>query len=261
MTFLPQLATAGVPLAVGPDRHLNPLLGSYINDAAWQVEEKYDGIRMVGTGRRGCLNRNMDTLTKPIPTAVRKYVESMPEGVLLDGELVGERWHVFDLLIVGRLHAPLHARQDMLATFLTRYADASVVRVQPAVTSAEKITLVHDVLMGGREGVLLKSRTAPHTSGRSLTWLKVKNTRTVDAVISRLHTDREAADVSVLVDPASKRWKVIGTVSMVGRRAKKGDVVEVEYLYMRDKLVQPRILRVRDDKRADQCTPDQLTIN
>lgn len=254
-SFSPQLATASFPLGIEKARKrvLNPLLDPYVTNDAWQVEQKFDGVRML-LSRQGPRNRTMQPLTKPVPTPVRTLGAAMPSGVLIDGELVGETFFVFDLLVNGRLHLPLFQRQAMLRAYLGTLSEhPAVQQVEPATTTRMKQLLLQAALDRAAEGVLLKQRNMAHHNGRSSGWLKVKNTRTVDCVLTYIHRDRAAGDVSVLKDG---NWTVIGTVSLNGKDASIHDVVEVEYLHFTSRLVQPRIIRTRTDKSPTECTYD-----
>ncbi|BDS08535.1 hypothetical protein NT6N_35750 [Oceaniferula spumae] len=70
-----------------------------LTDKRYCLQEKHDGRRLMirktgnqitGINRRG--------LVVSIPNTIRQAVDKLPVDVLLDGEVVGETYHVFDLL-------------------------------------------------------------------------------------------------------------------------------------------------------------------
>lgn len=167
-------------------------------------------------------------------------------------------------------------------------------RLMPqARTHLSKVRLVQGVRAAGAEGCVFKRADSTYQPGvRSANWLKLKFYKEVDCVVTALGTGgAKNAELAVCsedpcavcagtglvsdldVDPeyfvdapcpkclgAGLDLLDVGRTSMIGKdeRIRVGSVVEVKYLFYDDKLNQPSILRMREDKTPDQCKFDQL---
>jgi hypothetical protein len=132
---------------------------------------------------------------------------SIPEGMVLDGELVpndGEGHEVvahyrsacpeklkfvaFDILQhkgMSTLAMPQWRRRDLLVEYLMEAKFA----VNPDIVAAQIFTadfgkVLKDALAQGREGLIFKNTDSKYTPGSRSAWLKCKATETVDVVIT-----------------------------------------------------------------------------
>jgi ATP-dependent DNA ligase len=243
----------------------------------WAAETKLDGVRCVAEISNGVatlMNRNGKPLaaasTNAHRPAIKKALEAaFGEGLwVVDGEIMsdGHYW-LFDVILADSMHdarAPLHERRETLEAMATLFswdAPDSLIRVvTQAVDAQDKQMLLDSIIRIGGEGVMLKHVDAPYAIGKRVrTGLKLKLTKTVDAVVTERdsddHTNAHLAVYKdgVLVD--------IGKCSMLGKAdAQVGDVVEVKFLYVgaNGRLYQPRMLRIRDDKLPGECLYSQL---
>lgn len=239
-----------------------------LNDPQWFFQQKLDGDRLmvhVNDGAVSALNRNGEFRRNSVPRFVLDQFRGLSGEWFFDGELLGETFWVFDMPRAGTVVGPdntFEFRLDMLDVVMNRaQMDRRWVRLLPtARTVGDKMRLVRQVVAQGGEGAILKHRSSTYRPGcRSDQMLKFKQWNTVDVVISAVRVNGHNNCEYAALD--GDRWVMVGSCSLEGKPAVKiGDVVEVKYLYASEdrKLYQPSLLRIRDDKPAEQCTIDQL---
>lgn len=233
----------------------------YARDGNWAAEPKLDGHRILLFGTEGTVHargRSGGAYGNTLPAQVKRI--SVPEGWTVDGELVNGKLWAFDVIAPGRQRLPLTARRRLLEGLVAAIGSPALGLVPQAVGEQAKADLITRVIQERREGFVLKCLQASYTGGRSRAWLKVKLTSTLDAVVLDVRRDgKDAADLGLVKDG---QLVGVGRVSTVGKNVARGDVVEIRYLYAADpdkpRLFQPRVLRVRTDKRPDECTISQL---
>jgi len=203
----------------GMPSRLEPMLATLadhpFSDPNWLFEIKWDGVRALARIENGALalrSRNSIDITKRYPE-----LASLPDALaarqaILDGEIVAldaqghsdfellqERMHVrapseslvtqirvvyfaFDLLYCDGYdlrEAPLLERKQLLQRLLYtserfRYADHQLEHGKELFALAEQ---------NGLEGIVAKRADSPYVSDRSPYWVKLKSTKTVDAVV------------------------------------------------------------------------------
>src|SRR5712671_1934830 len=208
---------------------LEPMLATLadhpFSDPNWIFEIKWDGVRALARIENGDLalrSRNAIDITKRYPE-----LASLPDALaarraILDGEIVAldaqghsdfellqERMHVrapseslvthmpvvyfaFDLLYCDGYdlrEAPLLERKQLLQRLLYtserfRYADHQLEHGKELFALAEQ---------NGLEGIVAKRADSPYISDRSPYWVKLKITKTVDAVVSGWTESRTSA--------------------------------------------------------------------
>jgi len=185
------------------------------SDPNWLFEIKWDGVRALARIENGALalrSRNSIDITKRYPELVSLPSALAARQAILDGEIVAldaqghssferlqERMHVrapseslvaqirvvyfaFDLLYCDGYdlrEAPLLERKQLLQRLLYtserfRYADHQLEHGKELFTLAEQ---------NGLEGIVAKRAESPYVSDRSPYWVKLKITKTVDAVV------------------------------------------------------------------------------
>lgn len=259
MSFVPMLATNCENLDA---------LSSFVTDDAWALEQKIDGHRraLVAGDRIVPVNRRGEPST--LPPMVQAGLTPLPDGFVLDGELLDDVLYVFDLPRAATLLAPtasLVERREVLERLFSLWEhDEAVVRLLPSARSAaDKQALVDAVVGTHGEGFVAKHCDDTYREGkRSPAWRKVKLTSCADVVVVAVSPDgRENYEIAVVDGGA---LVPVGSIAWNHRRSDGllavGDVVEVRYLYVgaQQRLVQPRIVRRRTDKTAAECTADQL---
>jgi bifunctional non-homologous end joining protein LigD len=185
------------------------------SDPNWLFEIKWDGVRALGRIENGALalrSRNSIDITKRYPELAALPAALAARQAIIDGEIVAldpqghssferlqERMHVrapgeslvtqisvvyfaFDLLYCDGYdlrESPLLERKQLLQRLLYtserfRYADHQLEHGKELFALAEQ---------NGLEGIVAKRADSPYISDRSPYWLKLKITKTVDAVV------------------------------------------------------------------------------
>lgn len=256
-------------LAGADHRELERLMTS----EEWVGEQKLDGARILARvtpeGRHEFLSGNgtpsrhttstqwFDQLSRALPAADAPY--------MFDGELLwtGHLW-VFDIVEAGDMAVrsmELADRRRLLeATFEAADIGGCVHLLPQARSDAEKLRLLRWVHEKGCEGLVLKRQDGTYDEGvRPEHSLKVKFRKSVDCVVTARDVNGKLNARLAVFDRGELRS--IGGCSMIGKPdAKVGDVVEVGYLYATEELTlyTPSLTRIREDKRAEDCTIDQL---
>lgn len=185
---------------------------------------------------------------------------------LFDGELVGDTLHLFDLVRGGQgavTQFQPYIERSLALRLLTQVIDlpANVRIVDQAIGTDAKRALLEQTKADGGEGIMLKALGAPYVSGRSdRCGVKVKLTKDVDLIVMSLAFNGKENAVLGAVAPHGQVVEV-GRCSTIGKsKVQPGDVVEVRFLYVgaNGRLVQPRMMRVRRDKQANECLLEQL---
>lgn len=205
--------TGAMPSRVEP--MLATLADHPFSDPNWLFEIKWDGVRALARIENGALtlrSRNSIDITKRYPELASPPSALAARQAILDGEIVAldaqghssferlqERMHVhapseslvtrirvvyfaFDLLYCDGYdlrEAPLLERKQLLQRLLYtseqfRYADHQLEHGKELFALAEQ---------NGLEGIVAKRADSPYVSDRSPYWVKLKITKTVDAVV------------------------------------------------------------------------------
>ncbi len=159
----------------------------------WLFEQKFDGIRLLAY-RRGdevqLFSRNR--LPQHLPS-IASAIASLPvSDVILDGELVGGRYYIFDVMwLDGRnvMMLPLEERRALLAAL-------------PLEPPLRRVSLLDEAspweraAREGWEGVIAKRRGTPYEQRRSPHWLKMKCEAAQEFVVGGF-TDPQGARVGL----------------------------------------------------------------
>ena len=192
-----------------------------------RLEHKLDGVRVLALinvlgctlySRNGKIFENFKEIQEHLSTQRYHLMDriKMPfgasEGIILDGEIVGESfqklmkqahrksdanttgmvYHVFDLIPVtdfrrGHYNMQQNRRLDVLEK-LTPSLDSGLVQIMPGVTVDLDLAEGHDIMRRfaedsvaqGYEGIMIKDLEAPYECRRSSFWMKWKPVITVD---------------------------------------------------------------------------------
>lgn len=238
-----------------------------IDDNNWYGQQKLDGDRLlihVNDGEVRALNREGEIRRNLVPAKVLREF-GFPGEWYFDGELMddGTLW-LFDLPFAnGQVTGehPLSFRVEVLERLFASWQPSPCIRLLPTMRQpAPKRELFEKLRAAQAEGMVFKRADGLYRSGkRSQSMLKAKFTTTADCVVTAVRPEgRENCLLGLFEDGT---MVPVGSVSLVGRPAvSPGDVIEVRYLYAgtNRSLVQPVMLRRRDDKSAAECTVDQL---
>ncbi len=238
------------------------------HDPAFAAQEKMDGERRLLEHKDEALlgiNRNglYVAVTEPVANAAR----TLPDDCfVVDGELIGDRMHVFDLLENASgdvMHLPYRERLELLQEwFESPPVQDAIVLVPTAYTTADKLALVESVRKKGGEGVVFKNLNASYTAGKPNSGgnaLKFKFYNTCSAIVRRVNEDKRSVSLSL---NEGDEIVPIGNVTIPPNHAMPpvNAVVEVRYLYafVGGALFQPVYLGRRSDIDPVDCTVTQL---
>ena len=279
---------APAPTPTPAPRRLLPMLATevaaaqlirYAADANYIFECKLDGHRVmlvVDGGQATALGRNGQPSQHNARFQDRRHAPELARlskmrHVVLDGELVGEVFWVFDMpqlewsggieLTFDENEAWEIRRRALGLVFQAWRPDPNLFRLLPYAEGEEdKLELARKVKAELGEGIVIKRAQAPYQWGaRNQDTLKAKYVNEADLVVKALgHAGKDNAVLGA--------WKdgnliEVGRCSTIGKQAVRiGDVVCVRYLYLGagNRIVQPRLMSVRTDKDVRECTFDQL---
>jgi bifunctional non-homologous end joining protein LigD len=201
------------------------------DDHSWSYEVKWDGMRVLATCSRGRLRltgRSGTDVTSRFPELVEATPEHLPEGSVVDGEVVlldaagkpsfsllapriqkaragagGVRpvsYLAFDVLRVGGDEVLDRTYDDRRALLRDLVTDGA--RISVPGSFDDGTALLASTVTQGLEGVVAKRRRSRYRPGvRSPDWVKVPNRRTMSVVIggwkSRADTPSRLASLLV----------------------------------------------------------------
>ena len=230
----------------------------YLTDDDWGAQEKFDGRRMTvrkATYDVTAINKKGQFIG--FPDAIAKAVEGFMSSFLTDGESIGERLFVFDLLELNGTNLrplPYATRLANLIDLLGLGHSETVVVARTAIGTAAKRKLMADLKAAGKEGIVFKRMSAPWSAGRPESGgpaLKCKFWSSISCVVSSQNAKR-SVNIQLEGQPIGKV-----TIPPNHNIPGVGQVVEVKYLYVVGQggsLYQPIYLGPRDDVDADECT-------
>lgn len=251
--LLPQL------LNVVDDREVAGLIAN----PAWCVQEKFDGRRMLLRK----IGETVEAINKlglivGLASPIAEAAVALPGDFVLDGEVIGDRLWVFDILGVGGAELGAKSYRDRYAALTGLVGSEGVIVAVPCWTgAADKADNLDALKSRNAEGVVFKHLDAAYAPGRPAsggTQRKYKFVATLSAVVEKVNAKRSVA-VSLL---DGEEWTPVGNVTVPANQTVPlpGEVVEVRYLYAipGGALFQPTLLGVRDDIETQECVVAQL---
>lgn len=247
---------------------LNPIdeydVEKYLKDPAWGAQEKKDGKHvMIAVSNGEAKASNRKGLQIGIPDAISKEAIKMAAS-LLDGEAIGDVFHVFDMPNAG---CGYKKRYDHLCT---TYGDAErdAIKLVPlAVTEKEKRELYARLKKEGKEGIVFKKLDAPYKPGRPSSggdMLKHKFYATCSCMVVAGRDGKRSIGLALndVKGPRDISVVNVGNCTVPANQPipKAGDIVEIRYLYAYKggSLYQPTLIGIRDDLDQVACDMDQL---
>ena len=258
-----------------------------LRDDKYVAEQKMDGTRVLITierGRYSAAHRDGGPLKHtaatqhlyPIYDALQPlaYLTTATDGkMVLDGELLIDtgRYYLFDIPGWWKSETPYiepehqyRRRRAVLSSLAMPLTDPVHVVPMAHGEDAKRALLASSANV---EGIMLKDLTAAYSPGSRVSHsVKVKHVKTADVVVIRAERGvseigRETGSATFGVHDDVGALVPLGSCSLIGKpHVEPGDVIEVAYLYRPTdgSLVQPRLVRTRDDKSPHECTFDQF---
>lgn len=223
-----------------------------LNGKDWSMQEKVDGVRFMLESKGGKLRGyNRRGAEVAVPNDVRDFFEGVEGDFTVDGELVGDVLHCFDLVDADKGFAE---RFRELCALLPAKLGSSVRLVSTADTRDDKRRLYNSVVETKGEGVVFKRKEARYVVGRPSSggdYLKFKFCETASCQVVNVN-DKRSVGIALKSDvglvPAGNV-----TIPPNHEVPTVGSVVEVRYLYAFEPatLYQPVYLGVRNDCEVD----------
>lgn len=240
-------------------------LDDLLTDPRWVAQEKVDGDRLlvvVTDGQVVALNRSGQPKTTNLTADMLAPFTAFTSGRwVFDGEIVNRTLHLFDLAEANgyvTTDTPFFERHEALTVIVALLASDHVHLVPvygPA--SRDKNLLLDSVTDDQGEGLIFRERTARYSYGHRGNGLrKHKFINEADCYVAAVPTEKSS--VTLAVKDSNGSEVIVGHASTIGKTTVTvGDVVEVRFQAVLDPanptMIQPRILRRRTDKTADEC--------
>ena len=234
-----------------------------INDDAWWAQEKYDGKRMLIRKEGDVITAiNRRGLSVGAPEIIIDTAKSMDDDFIIDGEAIGERLFVFDLLKYNDEDTREYSYEKRLSILETmKFPDPAITVIDTARTKKEKLNLLTMLIFDNREGIVFKKHSAKYTASRPNSGgpqLKYKFYATATVLVLEVNIQR-SVQIGVL---SNKKWIPVGNVTIPPNKEipHTNSPVEVRYLYAYKggSLYQPVYLGERHDMEQKDCVISQL---
>ncbi len=240
---------------------LNPIdeesLPSFIANTNWMMQEKLDGKRiMVKVDFRFPQASNRKGQKVAIPDEVFLELKKF-DDCILDGELVGTTYYVFDVLEYAGQDLRSQTCEERFWVLCDKVIGDNVLNYIEMVTTAftpeQKAEMVAD--LRHKEGVVLKKIQSTYLPGRPNKGgdqLKCKFWESCSCMVTKIN-DKRSINVSVIDEYGIQVNVGNVTVPPNYELPTPGAIVEVKYLYFYPggSLYQPQYLGVRDDVGVD----------
>lgn len=255
---LPQTANYKVP-------DTQTLIGLIISDE-FAMQEKIDGRRlMVLKSEHGVVGYNKKYEAIDMPGWIYDTMAVLPgHPWVFDGELTDKGYHVFDLVDAPGDRASgrtFDERILMLSALIGSLGQDRLHSVSLWFEPKDKLMELLRLKNEDAEGVVFRPRNSSPFYVSTL--YKYKFYGTVDAIASELLVDgRRTVELELLRD---HEYVSIGRCKVdydIQEKMKPNTVVEIRYRKVSEagRLIEPVFQRIRYDKRAYECTYDQLAI-
>lgn len=266
-----------------------------VDDGDYALEEKLDGHRTLVHKPAGeaafVINREGDPsqhndkflstpITSSLPSRRARELSRIPHDVILDGELIGDVLHIFDMPYcagIGQVSPEdpwEHRRANLVRLLLDWEPDPTLfLLVESALDPEAKMELALRCLKEkaaglDTEGLMAKLRSGAYKPGkRSTDSLKVKFEEEIDVEIDSLRFEgRDNAVLAVYDDNGAK--VLVGRAKTSAKHDPKvGEVWTVRFLRFNEhdtndpsgRLYQPRFICKRTDKAPTSCLYSQFT--
>jgi bifunctional non-homologous end joining protein LigD len=256
-----------------------------LDDKNWWLQVKENGRRwriLKADGRVIAINRKNESVGLPAPIA--QAVLALPTAsCLLDGEeMPGGEYVAFDLLDLAGIPdlrtRPYCFRFYQLLTLL-KDTDGAIRPVKTWFDSAAKHAGFAELKQRRLEGAVFKRIDAPFKPGQNGQHLRYKFVKSLTAKIvpKKAKDEAEGHDSAALALFDGAKWVEVAHASLIGKlkllppAQRKGwqwmgKIVEISYLYgygakSAPRLVQPRIVAVRDDQAESACLLKQVQFH
>lgn len=255
---------------------LNPIskeeLEQYITDDDWGLQEKMNGERRLVKKRRlepdnplteMVTGINRKGFVVPMPSAIREDLRAIEGNFLIDGEIIGVKIYLFDILELNGKdlrNISYQKRYDELCQLIT---DTESVKIVPLVTGTkDKENTFKNLEYQNVEGVVFKLLSSPYQVGRPNSGgnqVKFKFWKSATCIVLAQNEDKRSVQLGVLDKGAVVE---VGNVTIPANYdiPTPESIVEIRYLYAYKggSLYQPQYEGIRADMNEEDCLIGQL---
>lgn len=234
----------------------------FIQDDEWMMQEKHDGRRLMFKKTKDEATAiNKKGLSIAVPESVSSLIQSVPEDVLVDGEIIGENYYIFDILEYNGKDLRSQSAKERFEVLASIPALKDNV-VETYFNTQDKTAFFEKLKEAKREGAVFKKIGSAYVPGRpasggnqrkykfwaSLTAKVMGQHKTKRSVNVGLYKDGELVDMGKVTIPANYDIPDVNAY------------VEVVYLYCEvgGKLYQSKYKGIRDDQDDTDCGYGQV---
>lgn len=238
----------------------------YCDKSDWIAQEKMDGVRfMLHKVGDKVTSYNRRGVYANIPVEIYNLVKNLDTDFFIDGELVGDKMYVFDILEFDGedyRNTALSVRLKQLKSFLKILSNQNLI-VFTKTEDKNKMKFMNELQANNKEGVVFKNKNASYYVGRPSSggeYLKFKFYSTCSCVVKETNGNKRSVFLQLF-----KNKKIVDagkvTIPVNFDVPEAGQVVEVRYLYAHRQsgsLYQPVYLGTREDIIPSECQQSQL---
>ena len=242
-----------------------------IEDDNWMAQQKIDGERrMMKVDAEGAVGSNRQGLAAPLPLPVAEALQALGHGVGLDGEALGAKVVVFDLVSwagedwQGKGSEERYARLAEAIASLSEEHQACIELTPTAFTTTEKRALLEGCRHHTQEGLVFKRKDAPYVPNRPASGgdhLKLKFWNVAEVVFGEKNANKRS--VPFFAHNEQGERVAIGNVTIPANAdvPAEGSVGKVKYLYAfpNGGLFEPTFVGMSPDATPERCQTSDLT--
>jgi bifunctional non-homologous end joining protein LigD len=208
----------------------------YLSDPLWIVQEKHDGERCPVIVKNGQVTgANKKGFVRGVPKGLEDVLlrAAGTNSFVLDGELIGDRLYVFDMLELNGQDLrsrPLRSRLSAMATVFGIENEGPFFTVVETPKHEDKQAFIDAVRARSGEGVVWKDLMAPYEGGRSDRVIKDKFVDECTVVVVA-HNDKRSVTIGAHDENGVLQEMCSQTIPANAPIPAVGSCIEVRYLY------------------------------
>ena len=233
----------------------------YIDNDNYLAQEKKDGERrMIINSKSNVIGLNKKGIEVPLPNAIALSIVDL---CILDGEIIGEQYFVFDILYFNGVSLKELPCQERIKLLSTLKFGKSITIVPTAYTKEEKGQMYIDLQNANKEGIVFKNKYSVYKSGRPNSGgdqLKFKFYKTATFIVANMTANKRSVGVELIGSQNNRVFMGKVTIPPNFDIPDIGDLVEIRYLYAyKDGAIyQPVYLGIRNDSDLSDATMKQI---
>lgn len=233
----------------------------FINDDAWMGQEKKDGERRLVISSNKIIGLNKKGEETPLPDSI---IKSINDICILDGEIIGSKLYVFDILSLNDRNLKGLPAEERLETLRHLKFGKGIEVVETAFSKRDKRIMFDTLKKNKAEGMVFKKKDSIYEAGRPASGgnqRKFKFYKTATFIVFNITAGKRSVGLELIDDNTNKRV-FMGKVTIPPDQniPNVGDLVEVRYLYayLGGAVYQPTYLGKRNDQDLTDATMKQI---